>query len=285
MIMNEKYAQIERENLELKARITSLENNLTQVMLNKGINEDMIKSHLEKIAEIDQLNFVKQNLNTKIEESQKLLKKAQYDLKQSKIENETLLTKIDELSSRLTTHESLNKSIGYDKQFGDTKIELAKLKKEISAKEAENAELTCELFELKSKLHDIDNNNCRHDSFTNTLQNKIQTLEESLKYLTNFINEIVGEDLPQLQKEFSLSDLTSYFSLARQIKDNKDQANTNMKQQLEEKINTLLEEKSKIKTVDPETIDLVNRFQSQVIKLNSRLQRTHAELIEALQQK
>ena len=51
----QRYAQIERENMDLKIRVASLEENISKLMINQGISQEYIEKYLEKTEIIDLL--------------------------------------------------------------------------------------------------------------------------------------------------------------------------------------------------------------------------------------
>lgn len=171
-----------RENLDLRIRVASLENQLTKLLNEKCITESTISNYMDEIKNSSKALLECRNLNEELLICQQKIIGLENDLKRSKESENNLKQENISLHYTLTVLESKNGTnyVNHN-DYQAIKLQNSKIQQEISIMESKNAELVVENLQIRSKLKSIETNGLSMKAELESAKNIIQGLETKLK--------------------------------------------------------------------------------------------------------
>ena len=196
-----------KENKKLKIKITNLENNLNQFLIEKDLDKKKIEDFMNNLKIIDKFSIENKNLKLEIDQIKKENEKLKIKNK-NLIENENLLRKENfTLNSTISILENKKESNFLNNyQYQSLQFENSKLQKEISIVESNNANLTVEIHSLKSKLKHFENEEIIFNNKENQISEINKNLIEKNKEILN-INKKFENELKEIKKNLNNNNL------------------------------------------------------------------------------
>ena len=177
---------LEKQNLDLKVKVVTLENQLTDLLRDNNISEDKIIEFINSLNNVEELNIKIRCLQTQLDEARKNI--IENSVKKNNLKNneDNYKRKIAELNSKIAVLESrsmIEQPTVSSKSFQQLKLDNSKLKREISNLESVNAEQTVQILNLQSKIKDMEDNGSRDSSEVNRLKRLIDEYKGKITVL------------------------------------------------------------------------------------------------------
>lgn len=200
-------ASIQQENVELKVRVANLESRLTTVLSDASLSDSKIQDLINGFRTIDDLTSQVSRLKSQLEEANNLVNNQKQDISEYQTQADEFRKKIADLSSKLAIEQNKNSSSSDENTHAiqNMKLENSKLKREISALESNNAELSIENMNLKSQLKDGENDRKRYETEINQLKSSNTDLRNKLNVLQTTNNQLQAE-IDELRSKASKDD-------------------------------------------------------------------------------